>query len=114
MLQEVTLLVGDAVLKPTLLFMQTKMSSGKWQDQYIGMTALGSVLENPNSELIASELQETLPSILCLIETSTTVDRVRFTMAWVIAKICLHVPQLPMGSMDILQQVMQTLNNRIC
>ena len=48
LLQEVAGLVGDAVWSPTTDYMGPKLNSGRWQDQYVGMMALGSVLEGPS------------------------------------------------------------------
>ena len=48
LLTEFTIIMQDAVLHPTIQFASTNISGQTWQEHYVGMIALGSVLEGPS------------------------------------------------------------------
>ena len=112
LLQEVAVLVRDPVWGPTVDYMSPKLNSNNWREQYIGMTALGSVLEGPCPELIADQMAGPFSAIMTMVDTNQ-VDRVRFTSAQAIAKMCMVVPQLALVSEECLAAMFTTCINRI-
>ena len=112
LLQEVAGLVGDAAWRPTVEFMGPKLNSDRWQDQYVGMTALGSVLEGPSSQMLFNQMEGPLGAIMQTADTNAA-PRVRFTSASVIAKTCHVVPQLLLASEANLNSMFTTCINRI-
>jgi importin subunit beta-1 len=47
-LENIARVVGNPILDHVFNFIQTKISSEKWGDRYIGMIAFGSIIDGPN------------------------------------------------------------------
>ena len=56
LLTEVALVLGDNCVSETIQFASSKLNGMTWQDQFVGMMALGSICEGPNSDLIQREI----------------------------------------------------------
>lgn len=83
-LTEAALLLGDNVVQETLTFAHTKMQGQSWQENYIGLIALGSICEGPSADKIAKEFDPAFPLIVKMLSTSQS-SRVRQAAAWVIS-----------------------------
>ena len=70
LLVEVAGLLGDAVLTPTIQFASNQLNGTTWQENYIGMVALGSVIEGPSQEAIQREIQPAYMTIFHMLSSS--------------------------------------------
>lgn len=70
LLADVSPLVGDAIFNQVLTYATDKLMKNDWLNQYIGMCALGSALNGPNSQLIYSSCSHMWESIFQLLNSS--------------------------------------------
>ena len=84
LLVEVAGILGDHVLLPTIQFATPKLNGASWQENYIGMVALGSVMEGPSEEHIQQQIEPAFSSIFNMLQTSQS-SRVRYATAWLIS-----------------------------
>jgi len=63
LLLEVACLLGDAVIQETINFASSKLNGVSWQDHYVGMLALGSIMEGPSPEALTRELEPAYQTI---------------------------------------------------
>lgn len=57
LLQEVSILIRDPIWTPVISFATEKLNNEDWMNQYIGMTALGSILSGPDPARIYTEME---------------------------------------------------------
>ena len=71
-------------------------------DQYVGMTALGSILQGPDPAMLYTQMETVYPDIFTMFNTSE-VARVRYVTGWVIQLIAKNVPALVFKSRENLE-----------
>ncbi len=53
LLIEVAAILGDKILQETIQYASEKLNGQSWQDNYVGMLALGSIMEGPSADALA-------------------------------------------------------------
>lgn len=84
LLIEVAALLGDQILQDTIQFASQKLNGQAWQDRYIGMLALGSIMDGPSAEALTREFEPAYETIFILWDSASS-SRVRQATAWLIA-----------------------------
>ena len=104
LLQEVAILIRNPIWNPVIEFATQNLNNDDWMKQYIGMTALGSILCGPDAAFIYTELESVYPSVFTMFQNSV-VPRVRYVTGWVIQMIAKSVPQLVFKSQENLEML---------
>ena len=92
MLVEVATLLGDEILPLAIRFAGGKLNGPRgWQDQYVAMVALGSVLDGPSPDHIQRELDPAYPAIVATLGAAQS-SRVRGATAWLVAQMVRFAP----------------------
>lgn len=90
----------DAIIIPVLEFVQPKISSNNPVDKYIGMMALGAIIEGPDIAPFGQIIQQALPGILDLIADNS--PKVSYSVAWVYYKLAENMPILILQEQAVL------------
>ena len=110
LLVEVAVLLKDQILAETIQFASGKLANptdqAAWQDHYVGMVALGSVMEGPSVDAIQRELEPAYATVFALLGSSGSA-RVRFATAWLIMQIARHSPQLVFSKQENVRLLME-------
>ena len=101
------MLIKNPIWSPVINLATQKLNSNSWIDQYIGMTALGSILCGPDSTLIFNQMETVYTSVFTMFNTSE-VARVRYATGWVIHLIAKYVPSLVFKSQENLELLINT------
>ena len=87
LLVEVAALLKDQILAETIQFASGKLADhsnqAAWQDHYVGIIALGSVMDGPSVDAIQRELDPAYATVFALLGQSGSA-RVRYATAWLI------------------------------
>jgi len=84
LLQEVSILIRNPIWAPVIAFATEKLNNEDWMSQYIGMTALGSILSGPDPAMIYNEMENSVfPNIFTMFNNSG-IPRVRYVTGWTI------------------------------
>ena len=87
LLIEIAALLQDQILAETIQFASGKLTDpsnqAAWQDHYVGMIALGSVMDGPSVDAIQRELDPAYATVFALLGQSGSA-RVRHATAWLI------------------------------
>ena len=106
LLTEVAKLLGDQILEDTINFAGQKLNLQTWQDHYIGMMALGSIMEGPTVGALVNKLTPAYATIFQMWDQSPS-SRVRMSTAFLISQITKYAPQLILNSPENLNLLMQ-------
>lgn len=78
--------VEDKIVEPITNFVAANIDSEMWwKNKYVGLVALGAILEGPSKEYLQEILTPAVPKLLDLIDDST--PRVRLVSCWLFSKI---------------------------
>lgn len=106
LLQDVTALLGDAVLMDTIQFASEKLNGTTWKEHYVGMIALGSVMEGPSAEAIERDVGPAYMTIFHMLATSQS-SRVRQASAWLISQLVKNAPLMIFRNQENLKILME-------
>lgn len=84
LLIEVAAILGDQILSETIQFASQKLQGQSWQDHYVGMLALGSIMDGPSAQALTQELEPAYQTIFQMWDSSAS-SRVRVVTAWLIS-----------------------------
>jgi hypothetical protein len=108
LLQEVSILIRNPIWTPVITFATEKLNNEDWMNQYIGMTALGSILSGPDPAMIYNEMENSVfPSVFSMFNNSA-IPRVRYVTGWTIQSIAKNVPQLIFKSQENLEMMVNS------
>ena len=91
LLSKVSHLLKDNVWHKTIEFVKARIGSANWIEQMTAIHALGSVLDGPDTNLIAKDLVELYDSIVVKLSESS-VQRLRFTICWFLEQVIKSIP----------------------
>ncbi len=79
-------ILGDDIIQPVIEFAEGKISNPtEWRDKYLGLLALGAILEGPTKEKLNEILGPAMQAIIGLFTDESR--KVRETVAWFFSKI---------------------------
>lgn len=79
-------ILGDDIIEPVTVFAGQKITnSTEWKDKYLGLLALGAILEGPTKEKLKEVVGPAMGQIIELYKNESR--KVRETVAWLFSKI---------------------------
>lgn len=86
-------ILGDDIIEPVINFAGKKISETvEWKDKYLGLLALGAILEGPTKEKLMEILSPAMNTIIELYKFESR--KVRETVAWLFSKIAQNQPEI--------------------
>ena len=99
LLNDCSILLGDLVWDSCIDFVMKQLQGGSWQEQYVGMSSLCSIMEGPNPEKVAQFISECYQSVFQVLDQSES-SRVRLATANVIQQLAIACPKIVFSKID--------------
>ncbi|KAH8918742.1 ARM repeat-containing protein [Atractiella rhizophila] len=77
---------GDVIVAPIIPFVETHIKSTDWRQREAAVTAFGSILDGPNTQILAPLVQQALPVLVGMMQDPN--PHVKDSTAWTLGRIC--------------------------
>lgn len=94
--------LSGSLLEPVIKFSFEKLESQTWKDTYIGLIALGSMLECKDQAVFERMIGPHIPALVTLMQNESEI--VRKSSSWVFCVMAENSPDL-LGSSEVLTQL---------